>query len=51
MSKRTLKATNYRIVGTIGCKKCHTTKSTLIKGPDSYYCKKCLAKINKKENK
>lgn len=35
----------------IACKICHATNITLIKGPDSYYCKFCYEKVVNKNNK
>lgn len=38
-------------INVIACKICHATNITLIKGPDSYYCKFCYDKLIKKGNK
>ena len=42
---------NPKSIKYIACKNCHTTGVTLIKGPDSYYCKFCYDKMIKKEGK
>lgn len=45
------KALKERPINVIACKNCHATQVTLIRGTDSYYCKFCYDKMNKKKNK
>lgn len=33
----------------IACNECHSTNTTLIKCTDSYYCKECMHKLDKKK--
>jgi hypothetical protein len=42
------KRKNPKKINVIACKVCHATNITLIKGPDSYYCKFCYDKLIKK---
>ena len=48
-NSKTQKEKSAKIIRYIGCNKCHRTNVTLIRGTDSYYCKECITKMNKKE--
>lgn len=45
------KAENPEKIRLIGCRNCGTTKGTLIKATDSYYCKFCFIKLKKQKFK
>ena len=41
-------AENPKTINVIACKNCHQSNVTLIRGTDSYYCKYCYSKMQKK---
>ena len=42
---------NPKKIKVVACNKCHNSGITLYKGKDSYYCKDCMNKLKKKQEK